>query len=67
MLDGVLLGGYYTGDRNRVPIFLFSSKRMLFNYYSMDHSLHQKADKRPVTDMVQAAPKNLVFWSIEDA
>lgn len=67
MLDGILLGGYYTGNRRRVPIFILSSKRMLYNYYTNDNYLHQKDSKKPVTEMVQAAPENLVFWSIEDA
>lgn len=52
MLDGILLGGYYTGNKSRVPIFLYSSKRMLYNYYTSGHSLQLKNKTNPVTEMV---------------
>lgn len=64
-MDGILVGGYYNGNKSRVPLFFFSKKRR--QWFLIIHSgLSTKHDLKPITGMVSVGPEILTFWSEEE-
>ena len=69
MMGGVYLGGYYTGDKNKVPTFVFNTNG---DYYyccielQMDYKLKKLNSFKDYETMYYAAPIILAFWSDEE-
>ncbi len=66
MMAGVYLGGYYNGNKGKVPTFIFSKAgkyyygRAPYNNYFMVKTLSRTGSE---AGMHHAAPEIIAFWS----